>query len=82
MDKFDAGVLKNAFEAAMLYTRKVRKVDEGVSYASINWNYMPPAGAGIIHPDLQVIVGANPTLFYERLLTESLKYHREEERNY
>jgi len=82
LNEFESSVLHEAFDAAMVYLRRARAADGGISYASINWNYMPPSGAGMIHPHLQVVAEAKPTLFQERLLTQSLNYHMEKERNY
>lgn len=36
---------------------------QGMRYASVNWNYMMPAGAGIVHPHFQLAAGAGPTRF-------------------
>jgi len=41
-----------------------RRMNLGYKYCSINWNYMPPAGGGLIHPHLQTIAGHKPTNLY------------------
>ena len=36
-------------------------------YGSVNWNYMMPAGAGLIHPHFQLAAGRQPTRFQATL---------------
>lgn len=43
-------------------------------YASINWNYLPSAGASIAHPHLQGIADRNPSAIAERYLAGSNRY--------
>ncbi|MFA5236862.1 MAG: galactose-1-phosphate uridylyltransferase [Methanoregula sp.] len=44
-------------------------------YPSINWNYLPSAGASIIHPHLQGIVDQRPSRIVERYLSAGKEYH-------
>ena len=82
LDRFAPEILYDGFQASLLYIDQIRQFDDKVAYASINWNYMPPAGGGIIHPHWQIVVDNKPTRFHERLLSQSLKYHMAEGRNY
>jgi UDPglucose--hexose-1-phosphate uridylyltransferase len=43
-------------------------------FASINWNYLPSAGASIAHPHLQGIADRMPTALAERHLDGSCRY--------
>lgn len=43
-------------------------------YASINWNYLPSAGASIAHPHLQGIADRMPTALADRYLAGSRRY--------
>lgn len=43
-------------------------------YASINWNYLPSAGASIFHPHLQGIADEKPTHLAEIYLTAGRRY--------
>ncbi|MGI5938423.1 galactose-1-phosphate uridylyltransferase [Methanoculleus thermophilus] len=43
-------------------------------YASINWNYLPSAGASIVHPHLQGIVDAEPTRLVDLYLSAGRRY--------
>jgi UDPglucose--hexose-1-phosphate uridylyltransferase len=82
LDEFSPDILYEGFQAAVSYIRQIRQFDDQVAYASINWNYMPPAGGGIIHPHLQIVVDQQPTRFHQELVAESLKYHTTREKNY
>ena len=44
-------------------------------YPSINWNYLPSAGASIIHPHLQGIVAPRPSWMAERYLSACKEYY-------
>jgi UDPglucose--hexose-1-phosphate uridylyltransferase len=43
-------------------------------FASINWNYLPSAGASIAHPHLQGIADRTPAALAERYLAGSRRY--------
>lgn len=43
-------------------------------YPSINWNYLPSAGASIIHPHIQGICDTRPTWLAERYLSAGRDY--------
>jgi len=82
LDALTPGILSEGFQAAVSYIKQIRRLDEKVSYASINWNYMPPAGGGIIHPHFQIVVDEKPTKLHQKLLDASSRYHRNLNRSY
>ncbi|MCM2465555.1 galactose-1-phosphate uridylyltransferase [Methanoculleus sp. CWC-02] len=43
-------------------------------YASINWNYLPSAGASIVHPHLQGIADPEPTRLADLYITGGRRY--------
>lgn len=43
-------------------------------YASINWNYLPSAGASIVHPHLQGMVDPEPTHLADTYLSAARRY--------
>ncbi|MDK2974243.1 MAG: hypothetical protein PWP08_614 [Methanofollis sp.] len=51
-------------------------------YASINWNYLPSAGASIAHPHLQGIADPAPTTLQGRYIRASAAYRLERGRRY
>jgi UDPglucose--hexose-1-phosphate uridylyltransferase len=51
-------------------------------YASINWNFLPSAGASLTHPHLQGLVDSLPSPLAARYLAGSEEYRREHGRMY
>lgn len=51
-------------------------------YASINWNFLPSAGASLAHPHLQGLVDAQPSPLAALYLAGSEEYRREYGRSY
>jgi UDPglucose--hexose-1-phosphate uridylyltransferase len=43
-------------------------------YASINWNFLPSAGASLLHPHMQGLSGTCPSAIVERYLSASREY--------
>jgi len=82
LDGFSAEALFDALEACSIYLERVRQADAGVAYVSINWNYMPSAGGGIIHPHLQIVADQKPTMFHRNLLEASVDYHKRHKQTY
>jgi UDPglucose--hexose-1-phosphate uridylyltransferase len=56
------------------YFSKMKTIHPELKFASINWNYMPPAGGGLIHPHLQTLVAERPTRFAEMLQGKACHY--------
>ncbi len=74
IDELSPELMRNGFAVCIDYFRRIAELQKELRYCSINWNYMPPAGGGLIHPHLQTIAGARPTRFMERLLTSARDY--------
>ena len=51
-------------------------------YASLNWNYLPSAGASLAHPHLQALVDSQPSPLARRYISGSGRYQKEEGRSY
>jgi galactose-1-phosphate uridylyltransferase len=52
------------------------KLAQRLAYASVNWNYMMPAGAGLVHPHFQLAAGARPTSFQAALQAKARAHAR------
>lgn len=79
---FGIDVLTNGLTACQKYVRYVTASDPVSRYASINWNYMPTAGASLVHPHLQVFLSEVPTNHYAAVLTSSRDYEDKNGVNY
>jgi UDPglucose--hexose-1-phosphate uridylyltransferase len=51
-------------------------------YPSLNWNYLPSAGASIAHPHLQGMVDSTPSQLAGRYIDWGERYFREQGRSY
>ncbi len=68
VDRFDTRQLVDAFSGM---TESLMRVS---GYPSINWNYLPSAGASIVHPHLQGIADARPSSLAERYISAAQQY--------
>ncbi|MCX7982968.1 MAG: hypothetical protein N2572_08690 [Syntrophales bacterium] len=68
LEEINPWLLKDGIIVCLEYMKKMKKMDSALNYASINWNYLPPAGGGLLHPHLQTVVGEEPTRFMETLI--------------
>ncbi|MGV8057736.1 MAG: hypothetical protein AB2L12_06910 [Smithellaceae bacterium] len=69
--------MQNGFKVCGDYFHRMAQMNLGYKYCSINWNYMPPSGGGLIHPHLQTLAGLKPTNYVQRLLTAAQNYAEE-----
>jgi UDPglucose--hexose-1-phosphate uridylyltransferase len=51
-------------------------------FGSINWNYLPSAGASLVHPHMQGLSDPRPSRIVERYLLAGRKYRLKQNRNY
>jgi galactose-1-phosphate uridylyltransferase len=51
-------------------------------YASINWNFLPSAGASLIHPHMQGLSDSRPSRIVDLYLRASQQYRRKHGRTY
>jgi UDPglucose--hexose-1-phosphate uridylyltransferase len=77
LDQLTPDEMRDGFAVCRDYFYRIAELRKGYQYCSINWNYMPPAGGGLIHPHLQTIVSVRPTNFMQRLLTSAQNYMAE-----
>ena len=61
---------------------QMEALQQGDGYASINWNYLPSAGASMVHPHMQGLSEARPSPIVERYLITGKQYQREYNKNY
>ncbi len=66
--EIEEDILKDAFSLALMYLKRVEKQDKNVRFSSINWNFLYPAGASIVHPHLQTMADTYPSSKMEKIL--------------
>ena len=72
--EFSSRMLADGFRAAKLFLRDVCQRDATVAFSTVNANYLLPAGASLVHPHLQMLTGAIPYSYHQRLLNASGEY--------
>lgn len=82
-EDFSPILLEKNLSLCFEYIRKIKEMDS-IKYVSINWNYMMPAGASILHPHTQVVASEHPTTYMEKLIKSGdkfIEYVEEEKRS-
>lgn len=51
-------------------------------YASINWNFLPSAGASLVHPHMQAVADRHPSPIAERYISTSGRYRKKHGKSY
>jgi len=74
LDEFSPHLLNDAFLLCQDFLRRASSINPHICYFSINWNYMPPAGASLVHPHLQPVAGETPTNMQNELVRASHEY--------
>ncbi len=68
-------------DGLLLAMEAFRRLTPGARYASVNWNYMMPAGGGQVHPHFQIVASAQPTRFQSRLVRRAKAFAKREGRD-
>lgn len=68
LNEFTPDLLRNGLQLAVQYLNVLRRHDPSAKYLSINWNYMPVAGASMIHPHVQALATSNPTNYQREIV--------------
>ncbi|MBC7080772.1 MAG: hypothetical protein H5T44_00745 [Thermoplasmatales archaeon] len=71
-EEFSAELLESNFLLCSEYIENF--YDGKARYASINWNYLMPAGASILHPHTQVVLSEYPTTYMEKIIKNKDKF--------
>ncbi len=75
IDEFSPHLILKNLELCKEYIKKIEEIDD-VNFASINWNYLMPAGSSILHPHIQILVDEHPTVYMERLVNKRKDFER------
>jgi len=66
-------------DALLSQIEALRQVD---GYPSINWNFLPSAGASLVHPHMQGLSDSHPSRIVDICCTASEQYRKKQGRNY
>ncbi|MDY6917886.1 MAG: hypothetical protein SVP26_08105 [Chloroflexota bacterium] len=76
LDEFTPEMLSNNLAATREYLARVHGLNPGTRYPMWIWNHMPPSGASVIHPHVQIVVDCSPAPEVERVLQGGEQYLR------
>jgi len=66
-------------DAILSQIEGLRRTD---GYPSINWNFLPSAGASLVHPHMQGLSDSHPSRIAEIYINASEQYRKKQGRNY
>jgi UDPglucose--hexose-1-phosphate uridylyltransferase len=81
LDEMTPSLVGDALTAMVRHAQAVRRIDPTAQWSSINANYLPPAGASLVHPHLQSAHDAHG-LTGQRLLVERSRDWKERHGSY
>jgi galactose-1-phosphate uridylyltransferase len=81
-EEFTVDQLADGFRAALRYVHAVLDHDDDARYASINMNYLRPAGASLIHPHMQTLVDDRGTNEQRRIADAARAFRDEHDEGY
>ena len=74
LNQFTPQLIQDALAACLLYLRRAKAAFPDARQALLNWNYMPQAGAGIVHPHFQAAALSEPTVYYRSIIEKQRRY--------
>jgi galactose-1-phosphate uridylyltransferase len=77
LDQFSIQILRDGFLLGQEGMARLGLKGVEFKYTSINWNYLPQAGGGIIHPHLQLVMEDEPTSSHKEVLEGLRRYQTE-----
>jgi len=77
LDELTAKVMLPGFLVCQDYFARMLELQPDLRFCSINWNYMPPAGGGLVHPHVQTVIGERPTRFMKTIYESAVRYGSE-----
>lgn len=66
-------------DALIAQIEALRRID---GYASINWNFLPSAGASLVHPHMQGLSDSHPSRIVDAYFSASRQFREKQGRNY
>jgi galactose-1-phosphate uridylyltransferase len=82
IDEFTTAVFRDGLQAALEFVNRALDHDESAEFASVNMNFLRPAGSSIIHPHMQTLVDDRGTNEQALLTRAAREYYDEHESVY
>ena len=81
LDELTPSLVGDALSAMIRHARAVRRIDPSALWSSVNANFLPPAGASLVHPHLQSAHDAHGVTG-QRLLVDQSRAWKERHGSY
>jgi len=82
LSEFTPAMIADGFEAAQEFLRCVYRRDESAVFTTVCANYLPPAGASLVHPHLQMLVTPVAYSYHARMLDAARRYYEKNGSSY
>jgi len=82
LDEIKADIWKDCFDGCIRFFKTVYEDDSSARFASINFNFLPSAGASLLHPHVQVLNENQPTVMMDLYYRKSWEYFDKNKSNY
>lgn len=82
IDGFTPDMLEDNLAASQEYISTVHSADAEARYPLWVWNHLPPSGASIVHPHVQIVVDRVPMPGIAELVARSEEYYQQHGANY
>ncbi|MEM3578158.1 MAG: hypothetical protein QXX51_06880 [Candidatus Bathyarchaeia archaeon] len=76
LSEFAPKMLLDGFKGACVYLRRLKEKEPSISFPTLIFNYLPPAGSSIFHPHMQVLARDRPFYLVQLMLEKSMEYHQ------
>ncbi len=80
--EFPHKLIHDGFMVSIQFFKRVLERDPRAIYTHVNWNFMPPAAASLVHPHFQVMADEKPTYYVGLLIDASKHYFERNKSNY
>ena len=82
LHELSPGLIANAWRALRQIAQAVRQRDPRALWLTVHGNYLLPAGASLMHPHFQMLIGSEPYTHHARLAEACYRYLQQEGRSY
>lgn len=82
LTQFSEDLLVDGLLASQAFFKRVSKKNAKSKYLCINWNYMPPSGASLVHPHLHLTADKDPSDYHRLILQRGKRFWKKFKVNY
>jgi galactose-1-phosphate uridylyltransferase len=82
LNKFEPKIWEDCIIGCIKFFKILKEKDKKAIFPSINFNYLQPSGASIIHPHVQIIITKKPTFYLDKILKNCRRYFLRNHSNY